>query len=386
MAGTVLILLLQSLGPFTLGYYYLALSEQMGRTYSIDWMFLTPSPYQSYRLTRDTMTGWTGQMYWATTGFVHGTAWLFLTVAAFYAPSSGRLRPASASMERLQALWKDWSQGSGALRRLHRSRLLEMNPYAWLVCRDRLKLTLVWMMLGGLGVVWFWAYLRFPEMMLDDDAVLLVMFIAHGLVKWWVCSEVCSRSVEDQRSGALELLLCTPVSSRSMVSGMGWAVIRQFGVPLAVIVVCDVVLLYFMQLRGGGAYTFLYFGWSPAPFCRAALFLLPLDLWAITWVAMRKGFLSKSVNRAMGITVFRILFLPYVISLVVYYAVFAGLHGSLFGRRSWVILWSQTGPYDVWVITCALVALISGWRARRGLASVIHQASLARYDRLKEQA
>lgn len=382
LAGTVLILVVQTFGPFAIGYYYLALSEQMGRTYAIDWLFLTPSPFQAYRLTQDSRAGWTWEIFWTTTAFVHVTAWLFLSVAAFYAPSSGRLRPASAFKERMLRVWKEWSQGPSALRQNHRARLLDLNPYAWLACRDRLKLTLVWLMLGGLGVVWVWAYLKFPEMMLDDDAILLVMIIAHGLLKWWVASEVCSRSVEDQRSGALELLLCTPFSLKSMISGMGWAVLRQFGVPLVLVVLCDALMLYFMQARTGNSYFFIFYDWSPAPFCKASLFLLPLDLWAITWLAMRNGFQSSSVNRAMGMTVFRILFLPYLLAIAVYYLVLVGMHMAMY-RRGTTILWGQHGLYYSWLFCCVVIPLTSGWLSRRRLAATILKASVGRFTRGK---
>lgn len=376
LAGTFLILLLQTLGPFAIGFYYLELSGAgFGR--AIDWMFLTPSPMQGFRLVSSSSPGWTQEMYWSTMAFIHASGWGFLFLAIIVLPMAGRLRPKSGPVLRWMEKWRTWTQGRADVRRQYRRHLLNQNPYAWLACRDRFKVSLVWVMLIGLAAIWTWAYTRYPATLLDRESLFVVMGLTHGLIKWWVISEVCTRAVEDNRSGAFELLLCTPMSSREMIRGQGVAVRKQFGKPMIVVVLADLLFLYLGTYQGYGLSV------SPGEWIwvwTGCFLMLPADVWAITWFAMQSGLKSRSANRAIFVVLWRILVLPLLAaagSFVLFSGVFTG--------RPMFVYWSAAHTILCWQAAGLAISLASGVAAKRRLAGLINDAAVSRFDRGKAE-
>ena len=65
-----------------------------------------------------------------------------------------------------------------------------------------------------------------------------------GQVSWlvvmglylWVASQACRFLVDARRSGLLELLLVTPLSSKDIVEGQWRGLLRSFGLPALVVV------------------------------------------------------------------------------------------------------------------------------------------------------
>ena len=110
--------------------------------------------------------------------------------------------------------------GNSMQRKIHRRRLLSGNPYVWLASRDRWKARYVWILVASCFVIWIWSYVQFRHMA-DEAAVFLLAFALNAFIKLWVASEVCYRIIDDRRTGALELLLSTPMSARDYLLGIG---------------------------------------------------------------------------------------------------------------------------------------------------------------------
>lgn len=208
--------------------------------------------------------------------------------------------------------------GTAVERRQLRRELLDINPFLWLAGRERWKRSYVWLYLGAVGGTWLWGLAAYDVLMLQTEIMVPGILLLQTFFKVWILSEACARLSEDRRSGALELLLSTPMSTREILRGQWLALRRQFGWPLGVLAVVVTV----------GAAKAL--GWRLSLMNLAVLLV---DVVALGWVGMWLGLTSRNPSRAILGGVGRILVLPWL----VYYAggllwdvleLWAGIHPS----------------------------------------------------------
>ena len=170
---------------------------------------------------------------------------------------------------------------------------MESNPYLWLVLRGREKLNHAWGFVIAILIIWLLSYLGAGRIMFDHDLLVPVLIFIHGFLKIWVASEACTRMVQDRRSGALELLLSTPLGARDIIRGQHLALHRQFTGPFA--------LFLFLEL-GCFFASMAYFpdqSWGKKLFIPIAIVFFVADVFTLRWVAMWIGLNARSVNRAL---------------------------------------------------------------------------------------
>ncbi len=122
-------------------------------------------------------------------------------------------------------LWlKEWGNGLSGLR----PGTLEGNPFLWLVRREQLSRFGAWPAVVILGLLWSCLVAgglavsnRAGRQALFTGSVLLA-FTLHLVVKIIVALEATHRFSDDQRTGALELLLVTRLSPEAIVQANGW--------------------------------------------------------------------------------------------------------------------------------------------------------------------
>ncbi len=146
--------------------------------------------------------------------------------------------------------WRQWNLAPGGSRHGFRQRVLAVNPFGWLASRERVSSA----GLLGLNVitlvvaVWIssliWAATLTPR--LDEQLLLwlLTSVVLHVmlLVKVsWVASE---RIGSDRQSGALELLLCTPLTIESIIRGQWRALGRQLLAPAVIAWLVHALVFY----------------------------------------------------------------------------------------------------------------------------------------------
>jgi hypothetical protein len=139
--------------------------------------------------------------------------------------------------------------------------------------------------------------------MWDYELLFPTVLFIHAFLKIWVTSEACTRLVEDRRSGALELLLSTPLDVKEIIRGQHLALSRQFFSPLLLLIVLEVLCIAFGFVSANRAKYFLF----------AAACLLAIDFFTLRWVAMWVGLNAKNVNRAIIKTATLVLALPWFI-------------------------------------------------------------------------
>jgi ABC-type Na+ efflux pump permease subunit len=325
--------------------------------FSFAWIFLT----------RGIVPPNVPDLYWVSLGFCFMMSWFVLFRASAVLRGAWANQGAVRRRHPLPEWIEQKSYGIGTARRQHRAGLLDQNPFLWLAARDRWKPRYVWLLVGAVVLTWFWGYSRHHELMFDFGVVISTVLMLNVFIKIWVASEATTRLTNDYRSGTLELLLSTPLSTMDIVHGQWLAIRRQFAWPLLVLIVLEFLLLLKIL--------------TPGP-TLAVVVMLVADCLAASWVGMWLAFRSKNPGRAVGTTVFLVLMLPWIILL-------AGLQAiEWLTHTQFAVLMAGQGTFDVvftwqvygWLaigLICDL-ALGFGW-ARTRLKRDFRLAAMQRY-------
>jgi len=365
MAGTLLlILLINGVLPGLGG--WLAFRQASN---SVNTAFLLPSVGYAYWLAFDPQYRvYIEEFRWSVLA-THGLAWLSLALAGVAARRSWQDRPAGAWTARWRQRWQRWSYGNRAERVAFRARLLNISPCFWLGGRHRLKPMLVWAFLGLSGCFWAWGAFKWRDDWLHEATYVITAFLLHIALKLWVTSEACQRLGPDHRSGALELVLSTPLTVAEILRGQMLTLKRQFLWPVLVVLGLDLVFMVAGARRLSSANEN---GW--VWFCVAQMVLLVADVFTLCWLGMWIGLTSRRPNRATGATVARVLVLPCAVS--------SGLLFILGLTRVWHrVIEENAGLFllGLWFGVGILVDVYFGVRARLRLLRDLRTVATQRF-------
>jgi hypothetical protein len=276
----------------------------------------TLSPTTGFLNVFDAAYSTTPDRYWSSFRCVQMLSWSFLLVAVLVLPRAWQDRPLAAT-----GSW--WRRMAGAGARpaavddfTSRSLLLDGNPIVWLVTRGRERQTTLWLLVILAGAVATFAWVLASGAMAVAGAVFGVMFLVHLTVAIWVTSEACHAFAGARDSGALELLLCTPLTAKEVVEGHVLGLRRMFYRPVAVLLSVEGFLL------GGQV---LLMGLSGAQFrdCALVVFVVALclgaavlDLPAVARYGLWQGLLQRKPAKAINRTVMFVLVIPLATALV----------------------------------------------------------------------
>jgi len=264
---------------------------------------LLPSPGFAFGLTFGTwLKPGIDPNFWWSLLTTHVLSWGFLTLASARLPRAWQDKPATIRTVRWRESWKQWSYGDSDERKQFRRRLMDVNPFFWLAGRDRLKPAYVWGFLGLVAVGWLWGLAELKNDWFEQAVYVMTALTLHSVLKVWLASEACQRFNQDRQSGALELLLSTPLKVNDILRGQLLALKRQFFYPVVVVLLADVLFLFSNKDRDEWAFVWL-----------AGMVVLVADLYTLSWVGMWLGLKTKDTNRATGSAIGRILILPWVI-------------------------------------------------------------------------
>lgn len=268
---------------------FLTLSPAYGAVVAFD------SVYQSLKASGN-------NYFYASVICVHVFAWLFLVVACIIVPRSWQEKTERSAGFKWRDFWHRLRFGRPEHRIAYRQHGLTVNPFFWLASRDRLGVWLVWGILGIAALIWLWGLLKFKRDFLEEPAYFITGFLLMAILKMWLASEACRRFGQDRRSGALELILSTPLTVREILRGQKLALWRQFAGPSAVVLAA--VFLFLWAERSNGDWVFM---------CVVGITIFVVDLIALTWVGMWMGLRSRHSNRATAAAVARIMVLPWLV-------------------------------------------------------------------------
>jgi hypothetical protein len=261
--------------------------------------------------------------FWEALRNTHFLSWVFLIAATWVLPHTWQDRPLHSQSDAARTLPSDLTKERGRNERENRRRLLEANPVVWLVSRGRYQRVLLWILvgLGGGALVAGWLLVwRLPGARWFLFFSIVIPFLILAMI---VASEACHQFVTARHSGALELLLCTPLTTKQIVTGHFLGLRRIFFQPVvtflsisAGVLLIQIGLLTIFQKRLDALETFGLVGFQ--------LLVSVMDLFAVGYFGMWMGLSQKTPGKAVTKTVLYVLVLPGI-------AVFAPYFGPLIG-------------------------------------------------------
>lgn len=240
--------------------------------------------------------------FWWSTAFTQIMAWGCLLFAGARLRTAWQDKASSATAIRWRERWRQWCYGDGMERTRYRTRLLGINPWLWLTSRDRLKPWLVWLFLGVVVALWLWCWMELKRDAFVGWAAVLFCYPTHIALKLWMIGEATSRFGQDRQSGALELILATPIRVETMVEGQWRSLRRQFFWPTVLLLVVELLCIQAEHSDREWVMTVICYTLSSV-----------VDFWAIGWVGMWRGLSSRKASAAARGTLARVLMLPWVI-------------------------------------------------------------------------
>lgn len=330
-------------------------------------LLYTCPPYAFY-LSFDSVYRSAPAHFWGCVGTIHGVTWLLVLAASWVVPLSWQDQPTRNRASRWRELWQRWNFGQAEMRPAFRRQLLEVNAYYWLAARARLKPVHVWTFLGFMTAWWCVGWMTSGEMWFDVTAMALTALMLNFALKVWVAIEAGQELADDQRSGAVELLLSVPLTVREILRGQLLALRRQFLKPALVVIGVELVFMWSLSLRAPTAETIVT--WL------AMLVILVADLFALAGVAMLRALTARNHNHATVGTLLRILVLPW--------ALFGIIVGGL---NLWFVLslgpeWSPSWEFylALWFGFSLAVDLFFGLSAWWQLRTKFREIALRRFN------
>ena len=190
-------------------------------------------------------------LFWWSFLAVMGLSWSFLALAAWRVSWSWRDRPVGRRAMKMPPRWSGWGRaGRTALRQ----RLLTINPFFWL--GGRFAISAPFFMLFSLLIVAVTSHVAAPvlsrvipfgsagAMAGHLFAWVWATVTIHGLVFYYAATIASRRLAEDKQSGALELVLSTPISVRSISRGLWLAYARTMFFPVTVAILTFIFLMW----------------------------------------------------------------------------------------------------------------------------------------------
>ncbi len=346
-AVTLIVLLAAALGPLLV----LAVPAS-AVTVPLTQAVLTPSPGFAFVAALAPYHGPWRFHFFFSLGLTHCLGWLALAVASFILPRIWLDRPANGRILGWPAS-RTSPAGPSSRRGRFRTRMLNRNPVSWLTGRHRRQSVYIWACLALLAILWGCGWAHYGTFWTQPTSCLVTSFLLHGFIKARLITKGCQQLQDDRKSGALELLLCTPLSIREILGGQRLALRRQFLGPILTILLADFCLMLaaFHAYRSASEDRLIFL---------AGMFFLLADTWTLSWAAPWQGLTARNLNRAFSTTAMLVLVLPWAAFLGVF---IVSVYRSIMGRgtraSSSLMLWIWVGlsfAIDL------LVAIISFWK------------------------
>ncbi|HEY0454936.1 MAG TPA: hypothetical protein VGE41_01075 [Verrucomicrobiae bacterium] len=242
-------------------------------------------------------------IYFAGTIGLLAIALLLLVSAAFLLPRcwQARIETASGGIRLFGISLRMFTTPE----RLRRKRLdqLSGNPVIWLASRDLGQRAAVWLVICliclAAGVFWRIA----SGSGLNGTFSVAGLLVNYAMVVW-VAAKACQCFPESRSSGALELLLVSPVTVKNIVDGHLSALERHFLVPFVLLFCAE---FFFAILQAASPHqadpiAFLMMGYG--------IFLFAFEIYAAAYLGLWMGLRSRKQTQALTKTLVYLLIVP----------------------------------------------------------------------------
>ncbi len=212
-----------------------------------DWLAVF-SPLYTLLAADGTQLFGSSNRFWLSAATVASLSLGWLGLTTFLLARTWRDRPKSVRPWHRFRRWRRSARIPSASRAALRRRLLAINPIFWLAARQPVSSPVF--MLLGVVLTLITAYVTAPFFQrtmgagtTDPVLAYVVAWLCtglaiHALVLYYAAMSASQRLAEDKQTGALELVLCTPTTERTLARGLWLAYARKMCFPalLAVLV------------------------------------------------------------------------------------------------------------------------------------------------------
>lgn len=330
-----------------------------------EYLFIPSPGYAAFMAFDATFTKARGSNYfYASVLSTHVLSWVLLIAASLIVPKTWQDKALTAEAMRRRERMNRLQLGSAEGRRSFRTRLLDINPLYWLTARHRMKPVAVWAFLGVGAAIWCIGLLMSPRDWKDDVAYIWTALIAHTVLKFWIATESSRRFSLDRQSGALELMLSTPMPVKDIVRGQVMGLERQFAAPVMVVLMVDFVFLLASRQESGMVMLWV-----------AGMVVFVVDVMTLSWLGMWRGLNSRRPNRASAAALARVLMLPWLIFVI--FTTVIGVSGGFDGGHS---IWTPTALVILWTVISFGVDALFGLPARTRLLTKFRDVATQRFE------
>ena len=202
---------------------------------------LSPAVGFSLSSARDYKTGAT--RYWTSMGFTIGVGLLSLLLASWRLPRTWQESDDTVNRSGISNwLRRVRFRDAGAFLRFRRS-ILDANPVTWLSARHWIRPWLPWGFLLAVALIAGWVEILQDGGWWDIEVCFALSCAIHIALKLWVANEAPRQLLDDRRTGAMELLLSTPLVPPEILEGLWRALRRQFLGPVILVLAVDFLCL-----------------------------------------------------------------------------------------------------------------------------------------------
>jgi len=269
------------------------------------------SPYSIFVGALEPMYLWQPGKYWGTLLASQLFGWFLLALASRALPQRWQERAMMSEPGGALTRWPQRRRGGPAERARAREELLPVNPVLWLMSSGPDLRRIAW------AIVWVWGAVVLLVTLFGPREVGAFTQGWYGvrpfgfLLKWLLALQACRFFVEARRSGALEMLLCTPLASRDILDGQVLALRRNFLGP----VIWLLALLFLpAAVQAVTSRSWISHSMGTAIFeCFGAGFYclrMYADCYAIVWFGMWLALTLKKPGLAPALTILFVLVLP----------------------------------------------------------------------------
>ncbi len=249
--------------------------------------------------------------------------------------------------------------------RLHaRPSLPATSPIDWPAASQRGRTPLIWLalMLPALNLVGVQFLFRIFGSSMQTAGVLSFLNIGLNVLSVALLALVAARPLlESRRSGALELLLCTPVTGEQIARGH-WAYLwSKVRLPLALYVVVPVGLcLWFWlnQVSRGGTGAWNYY----LPMQLLALSAQVVKVLATCWLGLWLGVAARTTGQAVGRALLLVMLVPWVAGTALSLLLGFWVSRIPTGQPQW---WQWLAWTSGSIVSLAWLAGLTVWARRR---------------------
>jgi ABC-type transport system involved in multi-copper enzyme maturation permease subunit len=248
---------------------------------------------------------------------VHAQAWVFFLLAARATARDIRRNPSGKSVSLRERLAGTWTFGRPAARSRLRKRLVgvQSQPIRWLVERERGPLRFLIILPLILAAVVASTASAIGNLAATHAIGLLAAIILGGTIAVLLALQASRFLLEARRTGTLELILVSPITTRSILTEQCRSLFRTFAIPIALVVGAHLVhaVSQHIMLRNSLGPMFGTPGTpgQPTPGTYAAMrtiasivntMLILLSSVAVAWVGFWMGVVCRHITVALFAT------------------------------------------------------------------------------------